>query len=311
MSFVMKVLIPLALLWSLSVRANECDQDAKKFCPGVLPGKGQLALCLSDYLDQLSAGCRSEMRAYKAKTASKNPCYEDLSEYCSDLPSDPENYALCLLKNEHRLRPSCQTDFKKKKTKLISKNFCAQDITLHCYPELKLPVGAVNKCLIQKQASLSLPCQGQLQAKINKMRKKNPCFDDTEKFCPKAVKFIDIQDCLSKKIPTLTLQCKKLVEKENEKLKANPCYRDLMTHCRPGLKPSDQDYCLTLNEEHLSHTCKQFRAVESGKKKKMVKACEADRLKWCKNVPNKDGTVLKCLKKNKAQISLTCKTFIQ
>lgn len=306
----MKLIALLFVLASYGVRANECAKDAQKYCSGVDPGKGQLAKCLSDYQDNLSPACAKELRDFKQKTARKNPCFEDLAEFCSTLPSDPLNYEYCLLRNESRLSPKCSADFQTKKGRIITRNVCAQDVASICYAEISGPEGAVNKCLIKNKSKLSGFCQKNLDKKIAEMKKKNPCFDDTEKICPNAVKFVEIQDCLSKKSSSLAPECKKLVDKENEKMKANPCYRDLITHCRPGLGPKEQNECLTINDEHLSNACKQYRSMESQKVDKMVKLCEQDRLKHCKDAPFKNGAVLKCLRDNRAKVSLQCQSLL-
>src|SRR5690606_34313270 len=116
-------------------------------------------------------------------------------------------------------------------------------------------------------------------------KKNNPCFDDQMKHCSDKVKFVEIQDCLEKKIPFLAPACKKVVQNEVNKTKANPCYRDLITHCVPNLSPKQQMECLNLNEEHLSRSCLDYRKKEQDKIKKMVDACEEDRLKFCAKEP--------------------------
>jgi hypothetical protein len=83
-----------------------------------------------------------------------------------------------------------------------------------------------------------------------------------------------------------------------------------MTHCRPGLNPKDQSDCLTLNENHLSNACKQYRVLEKSRVGKMIEMCEADRLKLCKNEPFKDGAVIKCLRKNRAQVTKGCQSYL-
>lgn len=298
------------LLSSFGAIANECAQDAKKYCSGVEPGKGQVARCLSDYEASLSAKCRTELKEYKQNTGKKNPCFEDLAEFCSDLPSDPLNYEYCLIRHESRLSPKCATDFKNKKGRIIIRNVCAQDIASTCYAELSKPEGAVNHCLIRNKSKLTGYCQKNIDKKVADMRKKNPCYNDTEKFCPTSVTFLDIQDCLSKKSSSLSQNCKKVVDLENKKLLGNPCYRDLRTHCLPGIGPKEQHDCLTLNEEHLTRACKSFRVEEKDKIGKMVKFCEDDRLKFCKDVPMKNGQVTRCLQKNKDKISLLCKKLL-
>lgn len=304
----MKFLI--LLLITFSAFGSECDQDQKKYCQGVDPGRGQLARCLSDYADYLSPACAKTLKEYKAKTIAKNPCAEDLADLCADIPSDPLNFDYCLLRNETKLSAKCAADFKGKKGRLIVRNVCAQDIATTCYSKLSEPDGAVTRCLIQNKAKLGGFCQKNIEARIAQMRKSNPCYDETEKYCPTQVKFIDIQDCLAKRVSTLTPNCKKVVTNEIEKMKANPCFRDLRTHCKPGLNPKDQSDCLTLNENHLSNACRQFRVLEKDRVGKMEKLCEQDRLKLCKDAEFKNGAITKCLRKNKAQVSPACAALL-
>ncbi len=306
----MKYAALFTLVLSFQAFATECGKDAQKYCQGVEKGKGQLARCLSDYQDSLSPACSKELKEYKINTGKKNPCFEELAEYCSDLPSDPLNYEYCLIKYEARLGARCAADFRAKKGRIITRNVCAQDIANTCYADISGPEGSVNRCLIKNKTKLSAFCQKSVDKKIADMRQRNACFDDTQKFCPTQIKFVEIQDCLAKKVASLTPGCKKLVDNEISKMKANPCYRDLITHCRPGLSPKDQGDCLTLNDNHLSNSCKQFRFVEANKVKKMEVQCEQDRLKLCKDAPFKDGAILKCLRLNKAKVSAGCASLI-
>lgn len=302
----MKFLAALLLTLSLSSEANECASDAKKFCSSVEPGKGQLAKCLNDVKDQLSPNCSKELKEFKSKTGAKNPCYEDLAEFCVDIPTDNRKLEYCLLKYENKLGATCSADFKKKKGNLVVKDVCAQDIVNNCYSEVSGPEGAINKCLIQNRAKVSKFCQNLVDKKVAEMKKKNPCFTDTEKHCTKQVSFIDIQDCLEKKIPTLAPECKKLVEVEKKRGEANPCYKDLRRHCKAGITASDQHRCLTINEKDISNACKQYRVKEDQKVKKMVELCEADRLKLCPKAPFQNGEIVKCLKENKAKVTKGC-----
>lgn len=306
----MKLFITFFLLLTLRVEANECASDAKKFCQGTDPGKGQLAKCLSDYADQLSPNCAKELKKFKTDTAKKNPCFEDLAEYCADIPTDNRKLEYCLLKNESRLSATCSADFKKKKGNIIVKDVCAQDVANTCYKAVTEPEGAITRCLIKNKAKLAGHCKKKIEKTITEMKKKNPCFDDTEKFCPTQVRFMDIQECLEKKIPSLAPNCKKEVEEEVKKANANPCYRDLRRHCKPGLNANDQHRCLTVNEKELSNSCRQFRVKEDEKIQKMVKLCEPDRLKHCSKAPFQNGMVLKCLKENKAKLDPKCKELI-
>ncbi|MGE3608245.1 MAG: hypothetical protein AB7I27_01560 [Bacteriovoracaceae bacterium] len=304
----MKILILAATLLSLSSEASNCAKDKQKFCQSVQPGKGQLARCLSDYQGQLSPLCAEELKNYKKDALKKNACFEDLAEYCTDVPS--ESLELCLLKYENRLSRVCATDFAKKKNNLMVRNVCAQAVVNLCYSDINGPEGAVTHCLIKNRNRLNGNCLKSIDERMASFRKKNPCFDETMKFCPTQVKFIDIQECMEKKISSLSPQCKSVVENEFNKSKANPCYRDLMRHCRPNISPSEQRDCLELNSRELSMACTNYRKQEEKKLDQMVNVCEQDRLKLCPKAPFQDGKILKCLKQNKTKVSAECKKFL-
>lgn len=306
----MKFLILLLLVMASHVEATECAKDAKKFCQSVDPGRGQLAKCLTDYQDQLSPACLKELKDFKQSVGKKSPCFEDLTDFCANIPSDPRNFEYCLLKHESRLSQTCSVDFKKKKGNILVRDVCAQDIANTCYKEVSEPEGAITRCLIKNKNKLSKFCQQNVDKRIAKFRKNNPCFDDTENFCPTQLRFVEIQDCLSKNTPKLRPECQKIVKNEQHKMKSNACYRDLITHCKRGINPKEQSDCLTLNEEHLSNACRQYRVVEKTKIDQMVKNCEEDRLKLCKDVPFKNGQVVKCLRQNKTKVSPLCSKLL-
>lgn len=300
----------LLLLLSLGSEANECAQDAKKFCAGIEPGKGQLAKCLGDYQSNLRPACAQELKAFNAKTGKVNPCFQDLAEFCQDVPSDPRRLEYCLLRNESRLSPTCSNDFKKKKGNLIVRDVCAQDVVATCYASVTEPDGGIGRCLVRNRAKLNGHCKTQIAKQVEDMKKKNPCFDETEKYCGKEIRFVDIHNCMEKKLASLTPNCKKVVQMEIDREKAQPCYMDLRAHCRPGLSATEQHNCLKLNENVLSNACRQFRVNEAANLKKMVDVCETDRLKLCPKTPFQDGMVLKCLKQNEAKVSPACKTLL-
>ena len=306
----MKFLALMLVLVSFTSEANVCAQDAKKFCSGTEPGKGQLAKCLDDYQAQLSSACAQELKDFKNKTGQKNPCFEDLADFCADIPTDNRKLEYCLLKNENRLGQMCSADFKKKKPNIIVQDVCAQDIVNTCYSTLTEPEAATSRCLIKNRNKLSGFCQKIVNKKISEMKKANPCFDETEKHCQTQTEFVDIHACMEKKINILSPNCKKVVQEEINKEKANPCYMDLRKHCKRGLNASDQHHCLTLNEKELSNSCRQFRVTESQKLKKMVDLCEPDRLKLCPKAPFQNGMILKCLKENIANVSAGCKALL-
>lgn len=306
----MKFLATLFLLLSLGAEANECAQDAKKFCAGTDPGKGQLAKCLEDYQGQLSPACSKELKDFKVKTEQKNPCYSELADFCAELPVDNRKLEYCLLKNENRLGAKCSADFKKKKSAITVQDVCAQDIVNVCYATLTEPEAATSRCLIKNTSKLSPFCRKVVDKKVAEMKKQNPCYAETEKYCPTQAVFVEIHECMEKKINVLTPACKKVVQEEINKENANPCYMDLRKHCKRGLNATEQHRCLSLNEKELSNSCRQFRVNEADKLKKMVDLCEKDRLKLCPKAPFQNGMILKCLKENAASVTPACKALL-
>ncbi len=306
----MKFIAALLLLLSMRSEANVCDQDAKKFCAGTDPGKGQLAKCLDDYQGQLSPACEKELKEFKTKTGQKNPCFEELANFCAEIPTDNRKLEYCLMKNESRLGTKCLADFKTKKPNIIVKDVCAQDIVNTCYSTISEPEAATSRCLVRNKNKLSGFCKKIVDKKIGEMKKANPCFDETEKYCPTQIQFVDIHECMEKKLNVLTPNCKKVVQEEINKEQANPCYMDLRKHCKRGLTATDQHRCLTVNEKELSNSCRQFRVNESQKLKKMVDVCEPDRLKLCPKAPFQNGMILKCLKENINKVNPACKALL-
>lgn len=302
----MKYLSYIILFTSSIAFANDCAKDTKTFCGGVEPGKGQIAKCLEDYSDRLSPACAQELKNFKTKTLKKNPCFEDLANFCGDIPSEARTLEYCLLKNENRLSSVCSNDFKKKKSTILVKNVCAQDIVNVCYSNISGPAGSINHCLMKKRAQLSPFCQKSIDQKMIAIRKNNPCIDESLKHCPEQIAFVDVQECLEKKVSTLNPACQIIVKKETEKAKANPCYKDLTRHCRPRLNPQEQHHCLTLNEKDLSRACLDHRTKQDQRIKKMVTVCETDRLKLCPKAPYQNGMIAKCLRQNKAKVSKAC-----
>lgn len=307
----MKKILFMAFFILLKANANPCAMDTAKFCSAIEPGKGQIAKCLSDYQEQLSVDCAKDLKEFKKSTGSKNPCFEDLADFCSKVPSLPGRYEYCLLRNETRLSQKCSADFKNKKGKLIINDVCAQDIADNCYEAVSGPEGAIVRCLIKKQAQLSGYCQKAIAQKVTSIKKNNPCFEDTEKYCPTQTLFADIHDCMTKKLTALTQACKKVVEAEIKKERGNPCYKDLIRHCKSGLSSTQQHQCLSLNENALSQECIKFRSAENTKLKQMVQVCEEDRLKLCPSAPFRDGMIVKCLKENFVRVSADCQQLLK
>ena len=166
----MKFLATLTLLLSFSVLARECDQDAKKFCASVDPGRGQLAKCLNDYQGQLSPACAKELKDFGTKSTGKNPCFNEIAEFCTDVPADNNKIEYCLMKNESKLGAKCAADFAMKKPNITVRDVCAQDVVNNCYSSVSESDGAIFRCLIKNKAKTSPFCQKRTDLRIAEMK---------------------------------------------------------------------------------------------------------------------------------------------
>ncbi|MFP5519402.1 MAG: cysteine rich repeat-containing protein [Bdellovibrionia bacterium] len=91
-----------------------------------------------------------------------------------------------------------------------------------------------------------------------------------------------------------------------------PCAADMQKLCSGKMGPKGGGMkCLMEQKESLSAECREHIEGAKEKMKGAIKdiaaACEADRDKFCKDVPGGKGRIMKCLKENESQVSAECK----
>lgn len=234
-------------------------------------------------------------------------CSEDLSSFCGDVPLDKDRLTLCLLKNESRLSQKCAKDVAAKKSRFMKEEPCAQDLLTKCYDEHTQEAGRSVRCLFKNKDTLQPQCQKNILAKMNRMRQKNPCFDDTEKLCPNIVNRGEIDKCLAPKQAQLSKACQDFMKKEAIYAQKNPCHNDIKLLCNSGLKPQGLAKCLDTNKDKLSPACKQSFQTKKAKLDELKEACNDDREKFCKTY---NGKVVDCLKQHKSKVSMGCSLLL-
>lgn len=294
----------LFILLPLSSWALDCGIEHKKFCSHAENGKPELITCLTKHDAKLGLRCRSSLAALKKKQK-QNPCFDDIGKHCSDIPANGHALMICLLKHETKLSKSCASDVAKKKDSFTSKEPCAQDLMNKCYSELAQGEGYSLRCLFKNKGKLMARCETHIATTMQKMRSKNPCFDDTEKHCPSVIMAGKIDTCLIGKQSSLAPACKTKIQDEVKKRAADPCRVDVRTFCKRG-NGREINACLTKNEALISTACKQHRDNRKAEIGKMQEACKEDRRKFCTRVSPTGTKILKCLKSNKALVSKAC-----
>jgi hypothetical protein len=234
-------------------------------------------------------------------------CGEDLSRHCSSVLADRERLTLCLKKNQSKLSPACAKETEGRFAEVTKQDPCTQDILDKCYDEHSKEVGLSMRCLFKQQGKLAPKCQTSVTAKMNQMRKMNPCFDDTEKLCPGTANRGEIYQCLSQKTAQLSKACQADMAKEAALAAKNPCHLDIKRHCRTGLKPQGLAKCLQEHSDELSPQCRESVKAKKDKLADLKEACEDDREKLCKGYK---GKIIDCLKLNRSKVSMSCSLLL-
>lgn len=234
-----------------------------------------------------------------------HPCHADLLKHCPGLKGKGRAQSICLLKNEGQLSPGCAKDFAGKKDKIIAHEPCAQDLADKCYAELAGEPGLAFRCLLGHKGKLLARCEVATTSKMQKMRARNPCFDDTEKFCPGTVNLGAIDQCLESKLAQLNPACRKRMDKEISLGAKSPCRRDARILC-PKLIGAPLENCLRSQETKISPACRQIRDKHHKTVKQAKEACELDRVKFCALEPRQGKRIKACLHRNRRGLSKAC-----
>ena len=97
-----------------------CDEDGKKYCPGLSPQSKKAFMCMIAYEDSLSDTCKlgmveAAMAVRKGAAAieySVMSCEEDADKYCLDVQPGQGKIVNCLKAHESEIKKSCSTALK-------------------------------------------------------------------------------------------------------------------------------------------------------------------------------------------------------
>ena len=105
---------------TVSAEVKGCDEDAKKFCPGLEPGSQKAFMCMMAYEDKLSEACKlgfaeaamSVKMGLAAIDYSVKSCEKDADKFCLDVQPGEGKIVKCLRKHEAKVSQSCVTALK-------------------------------------------------------------------------------------------------------------------------------------------------------------------------------------------------------
>jgi Cysteine rich repeat len=101
-------LTALGIVAAPSARADlrsACMRDAFRFCTGVTPGEGRVALCLQSNRASLSTACADALSAVAS-------CRTEIERHCRTV-TEPSAIKTCLQRNDAAISDSCRRNLGK------------------------------------------------------------------------------------------------------------------------------------------------------------------------------------------------------
>lgn len=89
-----------------------CKADVAALCPNLTPGRGEhraIVQCLESQADKVSAPCKAEMDAMKAKMeAAVAACKPDAEKFCANVTPGGGRIMQCLHQHQSELSDACK-----------------------------------------------------------------------------------------------------------------------------------------------------------------------------------------------------------
>eukprot|EP00735_Rhodelphis_limneticus_P009233 TRINITY_DN2626_c0_g1::TRINITY_DN2626_c0_g1_i1::g.25922::m.25922 TRINITY_DN2626_c0_g1::TRINITY_DN2626_c0_g1_i1::g.25922 ORF type:complete len:1031 (+),score=379.43,sp/Q92896/GSLG1_HUMAN/24.97/8e-63,sp/Q92896/GSLG1_HUMAN/22.61/2e-58,sp/Q92896/GSLG1_HUMAN/26.18/7e-54,sp/Q92896/GSLG1_HUMAN/25.39/4e-19,Cys_rich_FGFR/PF00839.12/47,Cys_rich_FGFR/PF00839.12/1.7e-08,Cys_rich_FGFR/PF00839.12/2.1e-11,Cys_rich_FGFR/PF00839.12/2.3e-12,Cys_rich_FGFR/PF00839.12/1.8e-12,Cys_rich_FGFR/PF00839.12/0.011,Cys_rich_ len=296
-------------IMELRMSRIELNPALKKDCdiksPELLPicgtsAQGQVQQCLWDNRDELPWACYESLikvEQMKASDIHFNPemfkvCSGDVSRYCKDLPHGEGRILECLSKNHE------QPDFTSECRALVYKDLGKKAESIHLNVRL---YKACEKDLVDQcdsaddtftDAGTALEC---LYSYLDRLQSQE-CKDK-------------VHDAMAIRLTHFDL---------NPSLKA-ACEEDRQRHC-PNEDATFVQQCLRQQQDVITSTCadalkenEYFAVRDYHFDPVLVKACQTDIPRFCKDVPHGQGRVIECLSEHKTSSEMTaeCKTRVR
>ena len=81
-----------------------CLSDAKKLCPGVVPGGGKIRECLKTNIKDLSDECKDVL----VKAVNAKACADDVKKHCADVQAGDGRIEACIKSHVADLSDACK-----------------------------------------------------------------------------------------------------------------------------------------------------------------------------------------------------------
>jgi hypothetical protein len=145
-------------------------------------------------------------------------------------------------------------------------------------------------------------------------RAEDACTAEVNRVCPRSRGDLQVLACLRTNEATIAVACKgdlDLVLAKARQIGA-ACEGDVSKLCK-DVQPGDGRVvtCLKDNESRLSTGCQSAFNDWRLERMKLTSACAGDLGKWCQQVPEGGGRILRCLREHSAQLTSDCRSAVE
>lgn len=120
--FLLSSLACALLLMMASVAFGQegaCAPDIEKFCKGIPPGEGKIAMCLKQNQTGLSPACKIHIaKTEEALKEVDKACEDDIHQHCAGVQPGGGRIKECLKAHKHQLSLKCKLTIAEEKREM-------------------------------------------------------------------------------------------------------------------------------------------------------------------------------------------------
>lgn len=91
-----------------------CQEDVRKYCAKVKPGRGRMSRCLKEHDADLSQACKAHLENMREHMLeAREACSDDAKKFCEDAKPGQGRIVACLKSHENELSDACKEEMKR------------------------------------------------------------------------------------------------------------------------------------------------------------------------------------------------------
>ncbi len=143
---------------------SPCNADARRLCPDVPVGGGEVLQCLREQWYQVSSACQSVIQGVDDRARQIDlSCRNDVFRFCARTPVGKGRVLSCLARHWDDLSSTCQDAVSRIAEKVQKfRDSCSADATRLC-PGVEPGAGRIFGCLKLQESAVSSRCAAALR----------------------------------------------------------------------------------------------------------------------------------------------------